>query len=343
METKSRNTRSGSMLKINSLLITTKKIGLIVSIMFLLSGLSKSVYGQFSPDIQKKLWAELVELYRNPVKKNHDRANIIDGIELVRKVDGVSEKAAALASIIKYYNKSDRVVRDDGTIAGVLRDLAANKKLTDKEMEKLQKNYQEHNNTLRKEYEDADREISTTQGVSISKLLDAYLKKNGNDIKLALNKFAANRGYSINYINKSGYNYQEAMGLIDKKMPLLFMPTDSDNYFVVVGYLKNAQGEYLLIADPRATKFKEVSHASLILGKGDWAKEAREKSKELDKQFGMAKKDYKLIISDELADGLSFVDFKQKGAIYIVSDFIVSEAAIEKLYFKSFIEKLFKR
>jgi hypothetical protein len=303
----------------------------VLILSFPVAGISK-----VSIQEQKKLWTDLVDLYRGSGENRFQEWNLIEEITLIKRVKDVSPKAAALATIIEYYNKDDKFFMGDDEIVESLKEKAEERKLREDELLRVREAHIRHRIELKKEYDDAMKEHKTffTKGVNISRVMKKYLKENRDDVIKAISNFALKRAYEVPITKRDNFEFQELKESINQKVPFIMMPIGGKNFFVCIGYIEKRGKKYLIVADPDRIRFKEVSHASFVLGEGEKAKRAREKSKALDKKFGLAKLDWKFSVTDEVAQGIEIVNWgKGKFTIYVVDDFKVAEEIVDQKFF----------
>jgi len=285
---------------------------------------------------QKELWADLVNLYKSSGANRFQKWNLIEGITLIKKVKDVSPKAAAMATIVEYHNKDDRFFMGDDEIVETLKTKAEEKKLKEDELSRLIEAHIRHSNELKKEYDDAMKEHGKflTKGVNISRVMKKYLKENRDDIIKAISNFALKRAYEVHIAERDNFEFKEIMEFINQKVPFVIKPIGGKNFLICVGYMDGRGKKYLVIADPDRIRFEEVSHASFVVGEGKAANRAREKSKELDKKFGLAKMDWKFSVTDEIPQGIEIVNWeKGKFTIYVVDDFKVTDQMVDQRFF----------
>ena len=308
------------------------RIILVVLILsFPIAGISK-----VSIQEQKGLWADLVDLYKSSGTDRFQKWNLIEGITLIKKVKHVSLKAAAMATIIEYHNKDDKFFMGDDEIVETLKAKAEERKLGEDELLRLREAHIKHSNELKKEYDDAMKEDGKflTKGVNISRIMKKYLKENRDDMIKAILNFASKRVYEVHITKRDNFEFKEIKEFINQKVPFIIKPMRGKNFLICVGYIDKHGKKYLIIADLGRIKFKEVSHASFVVGEGERAKRARERSKALDKKFGLAKLDWKFSVTDEIPQGIEIVRWERsKFAIYVVDDFKVADQIVDEKFF----------
>jgi len=285
---------------------------------------------------QKGLWADLVDLRKNFGTDRFQKWNLIEGITLIRKVEDVSPKAAAMATIIEYHNKDDKFFMGDDEIVETIKAKAEERELGEDELLRLREAQIKHSNELRKEYDDAMKEPRKflTKGVNISRIMKKYLKENEDDLIQAISNFASKRAYEVHIAKRDNFRFKEIIELINQKVPFIMKPMRGKSFLICVGYMETHGRRYLIIADPGRIRFIEVSRASFVVGEGEAAKRARERSEALDKKFGLAKLDWEFSVTDEIPPGIEIVHWERsKFTIYVVDDFKISEEIVDQKFF----------
>lgn len=300
--------------------------------------LSLPIFGISKVSIQEKkeLWADLVDLHKSSGTDRFQKWNLIEGITLIRKVEDVSPKAAATATIIEYHNKDDKFFMGDDEIVESIKAKAEERELGEDELSRLREAHINHSNELRKEYDDAMKEPKKflTKGVNISRIMEKYLEENKDDFIQAISNFASKRAYEAQVMKRDDFEFKEIMELINQKVPFIMKPMRRKSFLIGVGYMETHGRKYLIVADPGRIKFREVSRASFVVGEGQAAKRARERSRALDKKFGLAKLDWKFSITDEIPEGIEIVRWERgQFTIYVADDFKIAEEIVEQKFF----------
>jgi hypothetical protein len=313
---------------VKRLLFRIIPLALILS--FPVAGISK-----VSIQEQKELWTSLVDLYKGSGENRFQEWNLIEEVTLIKRVKDISPKAAAMAAIIEYFNKDDKFFMGDDEIVEALKEKAEERKLREDELLRLREAHIKHTNELKKEYDDTMKEHGKffTKGVNISRVMNKYLKESRDDVIKAISNFALKRAYEVHITKKDTFEFEELKEFINQKVPFIMMPIGGKTFLICVGYIEKRGKKYLIIADPDRIRFKEVSHTFFVVGEGEKAKRAREKSKALDKKYGLAKLDWKFSVTDEIAQGIEIVNWeKRKFTIYVVDDFKVSDQIVDQKF-----------
>ena len=285
---------------------------------------------------QKGLWADLVDRHKSSGTDRFQKWNLIEGITLIRKVEDVSPKAAAMATIIEYHNKDDKFFMGDDEIVETIKAKAEERELGEDELLRLREAHINHSNELRKEYDVVMEEPKKflTKGVNISRIMEKYLKENRDDLIQAISNFASKRAYEAHVTKRDNFEFKEIMELINQKVPFIMKPIRGKSFLICVGYMETDGRKYLIIADPGRVKFREVSRASFVVGEGEAAKRARERSEALDKKFGLARLDWEFSVTDEIPQGIEIVHWERgKVTIYVVDDFKIVEEIVNRKFF----------
>ena len=290
---------------------------------------------------QKKLWAELVEAKANPSSSRLGKWNAIEGMSLIKKVDDVSLKAAALATIIHYYDAKEKIwIGEDNPNERFLTWSKKNN-LTDDESKKIAEKYIRHINDLYDEPKEASKGFKDhlTAGVDVSRAIEKYLKRNRDNIARAARDFATNRGLDVEVLTRDNFRFDELANFIDHKNPIILQQTTTDNYLICVGYIRQSTEEYLITVDLNKLMFAEISRADLVVGKGKWARSEREISKNEDQRFGLMKGDKKIKLIGDISPGIEITDYRPGSyTAFVIKDFKLTEASFEK-YMKFLKEK----
>jgi hypothetical protein len=270
---------------------------------------------------EKKLWAELVEAKANPSASKLGKWNVIENIELIRKADNVSLKATALAIIIDYYDKREKIwfgkepSFKSPRIEAMMQDMDKNSK---KNAEKYVKHafiaLNDEYYFSEKRYK-ARRKDTLTFGMDLSYLLEEkYLQRNGNDIVRATRDFAAYRGMEVEVIVRGDFRFDEIADFIDHQNPIILQDKVADNYLICVGYLRRGTEEYLITADPNIIKCEEHSPDLKVAGMKD-----------------KILVDMKLKMVNDLQSGVEITDWKSGNyTAYVIRNFKTTEASFEK-------------
>jgi hypothetical protein len=297
---------------------------------FVIGGL---LYAAVPASEQAALWMDLQEAKNKPSASKLDAWNVIEGIRLIRKSDGVSKGAAALATVIKH-DKGDKLIYGDDQVSAVLANKAMKKDLNERDLAKLRERFDEHNAMISEEYEEAKKGRSKflTRGTDFSRLIEKYLSENRRDLVKATKAFAAKRAYAAEIVKKEGPAFSYVVDSIAKKEPLVLQQAGTDNFIVCIGFLAKGGTPYVITADPGVIDFEEVSNADFILGGGEMARLAREQAKELDKQYGLAKEDRTFHVSGELPRGVEINKWGQGNFVSYSIDFFVTEQSVDKTF-----------
>jgi hypothetical protein len=300
--------------------------------------LSSSVFAAVSREQQAKLWSDLVEAKANPALSKLGKWNVIEGMTLIKKVDDVSLKAAALATIIHYYDAKEEIWYGKEVNDKTTEKWSPRKKILIEDAEKHAEKYRRHLDDLQNETTEIEKEFKGkkyTSGVNISGVIEKYLKRNRNDIARAARDFAANRGLDIEVIVRDDLNYDDLINFIDNKNPIILQQTTTDNYLICVGYIRHGTDEYLITVDLNKIMFTELSRADLVVGKGKWAQKSREISKEYDKTHGLIKGDLTIKYTGGMQPGIEITDYRSGSyTAYVIKNFKLTEESFEK-YLKS--------
>ena len=304
--------------------------------------LSSSVFAAVSREQQAKLWSDLVEAKASPSSSKLDKWHVIEDMRLIKKVDEVSLKAAALATIIHYYDAKEEIWYGKEVNDGTTEKWSARKKILKEDAVKNTEKYRRHLDELQNEKADVEKEFKEkkyTYGVNTSGVMEKYLKKNRNDIARAARDFAANRGLDVEVLTSDNFRFDELANFIDHNNPIILQQTGIDNYLICVGYIRRSTEEYLITIDLNKIVFDEVSRADLTLGKGELARRVREMRKLDDKKFGLMKGDKKIILAGDITPGIEITDYRSGSyTAFIIKDFKLTEGSFEK-YLKLIKEK----
>jgi hypothetical protein len=286
---------------------------------------SSMLYAEVPENQQNKIWSELVEAKTNPASSKLAKWSVIENIELIRKSDSASVKATALAVIIIYYNKKNEIWFGAIDSKKKFPKIQAMLEGEDWKSEKNGVKLLTHLNELKDELFSSQERFSArlkhglTFGMDMSDLLDEkYFKRNKNDISLAVKDFAANRGMDVEVTVRNDMRFDELADLIDKQNPVILQVAAADNYLICVGYIMQGTEKYLITADPNKIMIEEYSHADKIL-------------KSMERKEGLAKRDMKIKITNDLQPGMEISDWKSgKYTAFIIRNFDVTEASFEK-------------
>lgn len=305
--------------------------GLTIILVFILSS---TLFAAMPREQQVTLWSDLVEAKQNPSFNKLGTWHAIEGMTLIKKVEDTSLKAAALATIIHYYDVKDKIwygkqIDDETTAAW-----SARKKILLEDVEKNADKYHRHLDELYKERDTTRRDVRDkkyTSGVGTALVMEKYLRRNRNDLVRAARDFAANRGLAVDVIVREYLRFDEIAGFLDNDNPIIIHETATDNFLICVGYIRSSTEEYLITVDLNKIMFAEVSRASLVIGKGKLAKRVKEISEEDDKRFGLLKDDQKLNLKGALQIGIEITDYRQGDyTVYVIKNFKLTEASFEK-------------
>lgn len=297
---------------------------LVVAMFLLMFGLN--VLSQ-TADEQDKLWSDLVKQY-NTNENMFDKWAIVEGVPLVKTVEGVPPEFAAAASILSLYADGEvgtgRFFEGDQLIYKKAALISENLNKSDF-IQSFSRAYFEHMKKLKDELYGKKYE-NTTPGQNFSLLL----KKNGG-LEESVQNFLKNRFY-IPSIKKEPFNLNTCRTLIDNGVPFIFF--DGKQHYLCLGYLDRKEQNYLILFNLNDVEYGEIGRGSLILGdpNNNEVKIFNEKMNKIDKQFGKMKTDLKFFVKNEKQKGLALYRTDNQGQIISIPNVRVSHFLLMKFY-----------
>ncbi len=325
--------------------------------LLIISIFSSTIFAAVPIEQQAKLWSDLVEAKANPSASKLGKWNVLEDMVLIKKVDGVSIKAAALATIIGYYDRKEHIWFGDEQLNEAMKNWSPGKKalmedMVEKNGEKFMKHFAEleAESPLSRKRSETRHKDAFTYGVDMSRVIEEnYLQRNGNDITRAARNFAVKRGLDVEVIARDNFRFDELVNFIDNNNPVImqqsvtgnklskYIGLTEDNYLICVGYIRRGTEEYLITADLNKIIFDEVSHADFGKSKekgripSDAGRKLQEKLKEMDKQFGLQKGDKTVNLTRDMPTGIEIMDYRPGNyTAYVIRDFKVTEVSYEK-------------
>lgn len=307
----------------------------IVILVFLvpLAGVTP-VYPALPAAEQAALWSTLKEAKSKNGTNALGRWRVLEDISVIKRTDGVSKRAAALATVVNYDN-GERFIIGDDQVAVVLARTAEKKGLKEQELVKLRERFGKHGGMLTEEYEQAKKRSKKflTRGVDLSLLIEKYLANGRGDIPNAAESFASRRAYNAVVISKENPAFDDIADTILRNKPLILQEAGSDAILICIGFLNKDGIPYVITADPEKIELEDVSNADFILGQGEMARRAREAAKGFDNQFGLAKRDRKVPLAGEIPAGVEIVSWRQGAYKSFSVDFMITEQSVERTFF----------
>lgn len=282
---------------------------------------------------QRILWSELRDAKNKSGAVRIDTWSFIDDIPVIKRTHTVSTAAAALATVIKLEN-GQKFIYGDERVQAALSKQAREKGLKGRDLANLKEQLNKHNAGIEEEYEKAKkgRGKFLTRGVDFSRLIEKYLSDNQGDIAAAIDAFAAKRGYAAEIIVKANPSFDYLAETIARKEPVVLQQIGTDTCIVCIGFLSRNGDQYIITVNPDTVSFEEVSNADLVLGEGKMAKHAREKAKEYDRKYGLAKLDRKVQLAGDMPSGVEIIKWRPGFYAAITIDLAVSEQSVNRAF-----------